>query len=752
MKNGLILINNFGTKKWLVFIIAVLLVADLVILLDIPFLRQVLGFLFLTILPGFLILWILKLNKIGLTEKFVLSVGLSISFLLFFGLLLNNTSLAINYNLPLSTIPLLISFNIAVIILAIIGCKINKEPLFTLPNLNLSTSEKAFLIIPFLFPALSIFGMYVMNTTDNNAILMFMLFLIPIYIAFVCFFNHEFSERLYPVVIFLISVSLLLMLALRSNHIIGVDTHHEYYFFAITLDRLQWRVLGHSTLDACVSSSLLPTIYQSILNIPSEFLFKILYPLLFSISPLIIYIISRRYVGELYGFLTSFYFMSLANFLWTSAHTRTNTAILFFALAMMTLFNERMDPLKKRILFIVFITSCMVSHYSTTYIFFFIMLVSFLAIEALSKKYAFKRVISLTVLILFATMIFFWYSQVTETTFNVGVRFVEDTFSNLNRFFLEESRSGVTQAMLGKDIEQKGIPHQIEFMLTWLTFLFIGIGIITFIRRCKEMSFPEENFNKTDFLKEKFEVEYFVVALVCTGLFVAIVLTPYITVGYSLDRTYLFGIVVLSVFFVIGGIIVAKYLNKLLAVLLGKASTNFSFKKKTILKKQKEEKKALQNPLRKSIDEKEPLQVRAYLIILLILIPYFLSVTGVSYQMFGVPRAITLNSEGEQYDRYYVHDQESSGARWLKEYRERKSGRICTDHQGLYKLISQGKINIGSIDERSLFKNKELPKGYIYIRILMWSSGSYDISEISNRLYKTNKVYDSDVAIYKKEK
>ena len=71
MQDKSILLNNFGTKKWFVLIIVIILLIDIVILLDIPFLRQILGFLFLTILPGLLILQILKLNKIDFLEKFV---------------------------------------------------------------------------------------------------------------------------------------------------------------------------------------------------------------------------------------------------------------------------------------------------------------------------------------------------------------------------------------------------------------------------------------------------------------------------------------------------------------------------------------------------------------------------------------------------------------------------------------------------------------------------------------------------------
>ena len=760
---------TFGHKEWFVFILSILLLSDIAILLNIPFIRQIFGFLFLTILPGLLILQILKLNKIGDTEKFVLSVGLSISFLMFFGLLINNLSLGLGYETPLSTISLLISFNIILIVLAIVGYKTNKLPVFSPTNLNLNISEKAFLIVPILFPALSIFGMHVMNTTDNNIILMFLLFLIPIYVIFVCIFNHKFPKRMYPVVIFSISISLLLLMALRSNHIIGADTHREYYFFLTTLDNLHWGVLGHSSIDACLSISLLPTMYHSILNTSSEFLFKILYPLIYSIFSLAIYILSKKYVGELYGFLASCFLMFQANFLWTTSNSRTCIAVLFFALAMMILFNDRIDPLKKRILFIVFMASCMVSHYATTYIFFFILLGTFVGIELLSKKYRFKKVISLTIVSLLFAFIFFWYSQVTETAFRYGVYFIEDTLTNLNMFFIEESRQTDVQAMLGEDIMQKGIPHKIEFFFTWLTFVLIGVGIITLLRRYKEMSVPELKFKKPDFLKEKFEVTYFVIALICVGLLVAVVALPYISIGYSLDRVYSIVITILSVFFVIGGITLSKHFFFFTKHFLSKERT--CAKKETLFAKQKAftEKcyrssfgKAFLFKKRFVLQEKQKSstkntsRVLAYLIILLVLIPYFLCVTGLIYNIFGVPRAIILNSEGEQHDIYFVHDQDSYCAKWLSEYGE-SNLRMYTDHHyGFDIMISQGKINPTSIWRKYLLSpNEELTSGYIYLRYPNYRGksatkfGYHNIEEIFKAIYKINKIYDNDVWIYK---
>ena len=657
---------EFGAKEWFMSVVSMLVLTDLVILLDIPFLRQILGFLFITLLPGLLIVQVLKINKLEVTEKVVLLVGLSISFLMFFGLFINSLSLIIGYKTPLATIPLLISFNIAFVALAIIEYKINEDVLYSIPDLNLTVSEKLFLIIPIFFPVLSIFGMHMMNTTNNNIILMLLIFLISSYVTFVCFFNQKFPERLYPVVIFLISISLLLLLSLRSNHIIGVDTHMEYYFFQTTLNRLHWSVFGHSTLDACLSISLLPTIYKSILNINSEFLFKILYSMIYSVSPLVIYILSNKYIGEFYAFLASCFFMFQSVFLWTEYNARTNLAVLFFAFSMLVLFSNKIDMPKKRLLFIIFMASCIVSHYSTTYIFFFIMFVAFIGLKTLSKKYAFKKIISSRIVILFFIMIFLWYSQVTETAFNAGVRFVEDTFDNLNMFFIKEMRSEPAQSLLGGDVEQ-GIPEKLKFLFTWLTFIFISIGVFTLIRRYREMSFQELNFRKLDFLRNKFEVIYFMLVVVCSGLSVIIISLPHVSVGYGMERAYSIVITILSVFFVIGGIVLSKHLK-----------------------------------------------VQPYLIILLVLIPYFLCVTGVTYNIFGVPHSILLNSEGEQFDELYVHDQESFCAKWLKVHSQDKTG-VYTDFHGRFGLLSQAGFSPNSVNWYNLVHHEKID-GYIYLR------------------------------------
>ena len=751
--------KSLGTGNFFLLLIALLILTNLAIFLNIPFLRQILGFFFLTILPGLLILHVLKLDKIGSTEKVVLLVGVSISFLMFFGLLVNNLSLSLGYETPLSTISLLIAFNIAFVVLAIIGCKINKEPILSLPNIELTASEKSFLVVPILFPALSIFGMHVMNTTDNNIILMFLLFLIPVYVVFVCFFNQRFSKRLYPAVIFSISLSLLLLVSLRSNHIlIGSDTGRELYFFRTTLSNLRWSIIGHSTFDACLSISILPVIYQSILRVNEEYLFKILYSLIFSISPLAIYILSKKYIGSLYAFLASFFFMSQMTFLWTPSEVRTNTAILFCLLAIMTLFNDNISKVNKKILFIIFLASVTVSHYSTTYIFFFLLLLTWFGVQILQKIASYKRKsvmlserqsveegnspllrngstfesgdvvsrttdlkspqlrkgVTITVITLFFTIIFFWYSQLTETAFSAGVGFIQRTFLNLNEFFLWESRQSGLPALFGKGgrgILHTDAPVKIEFYTTWMTFILMGIGVVSMLYRYRKMLSPVGTINsKSKFLKTEFETEYVAMAIGCLALLIVMIALPFVSKGYDIQRLYLQMVIVLSLCFVLGGIT----LSSILQFVFTKGM--FWFRGLKSYRGRKIYKNTIQSKHNKHIE------IQPFLVILIILIPYFLSSTGATYQIFGIPRAITLNSGTNSTG--IIYDQDSYGAKWLEQYRD-KEEMIYTSGYGFEVLGSQGKIPPDEVNMNLVLvyeENREIT-GNIYLRHLQVVDG-----------------------------
>ncbi|MBI2859919.1 MAG: DUF2206 domain-containing protein [Chloroflexi bacterium] len=692
-------LRSAGPLRLAIIVAGLLLAMNAAVLLDVPVLRQVLSFFFLTFIPGALLLVILRLHRLGLAEKIVLSLGLSVSFWLFFALAMNALSLAVGYTRFLSQTPLLIASNVATVALTTLACKRGKGLAFSLSGFGLSVREKALLVVPALLPLLSILGMRVMNVTDNNMILLAMYLLIAGFVIFVSTY-HGVSERLYPASLYLISFALLIVLAFRSNHLVGSDTHTEFYFFQRTIENMHWKVLGPDMLDAALSITLLPAIYQSFLSINPEYLFKVMFSLFFSISPLAVYVIARKYIGGRYAFIAAFFFMAQFTFVWAAGNARTIMAIMFFALAIMALFKEGISGPARKLLFIVFAASVIVAHYSTAYIFLFVLMVVVAGMQALPGALARlrrpvvsasgvdgqeillprrrglqvwpPRGITVTLVALLFAVAFFWYGQVTLAAFGASVSVLMDALFSLNQSFSPQAKGASVTAAAGAGITVA--PQYVRMVVSWLAILFIAVGSLGTLSRYERMvRLPGSDNAKPGYLRSRFDIEYLFLGLAGCAILVLLVVLPWVSVQYDMERTFFQLMVVLSVFFVIGGVMLARLFR-----------------------------------------------TRWQWIVLPVMVLFFLSTTGVTYQLSGYPASLTLNSQGREYELWYVHDQESHAARWLKVNGEDNS-RIFTDvGLGERLLPSQGGIDrsrvVGSF--AALHKAGEYIDGYVYLSYL----------------------------------
>ena len=660
--------KGVSAKRFSLLTLVFLLATGAAILLDIPILRQVLAFLFLTILPGLLILYLLKLNKLELAAKTVLTVGLSIAFLMFFGLFLNWTLLAIGYTTPLSTTSLVIVFSITFLIMCLVAYRTNREAFSPdLSDFKLNTADKALLVLPAIFPLLGIYGMHLMNTTDNNVVLMVLLFLVPAYAILITFQRHKITSNIYPIAIIMISFARLSMFWLRSEHILGYDIHHEYYLFHMTLANSHWSILEYSTLDSCLGISLLPAIFQSLLNVSwEEYLFKGIYVLVCTLIPLTVYIISKKYLGASYAFLAALFFISQTAFLSTAGNPRTGLAIFFFGLSIMVLFHKKITEVNRKGLFIILMAATIVSHYSTAYIFFFLLLFTYL-LGLIFKRYTTSKNINLISISLFFISSFVWHSQLTQSPFVGAVRFFRETIREFQNFFVEEARHVSLGPLFGEELATP-IFSQANLVIHWATFAFIGVGIIVALLKRREMvSLPHETNSTPGSLKARFEMEYLLLALVCAGILVAMVALPYLSIGYGIGRLFSQLAVILSGFFVLGGVLLSKYIR-----------------------------------------------ISPHLLLLLVLVPYFLFTTGAIYEVSGMHTDIFLSSKAPASGYLIVHDHESQATQWLKENRDENSQIYATDWGGIRRLQSQGKISWRLIDGESFARQEEI-NGYLYL-------------------------------------
>ena len=697
-----------------------LLIMSLSIIFDIPVLRQILGFIFLTFVPGWLILYILKLNKLGMTEKFVLSVGLSIAFTIFAGLLINMIYPLFGYPMPLTTNSLLISFGIITLILAVIAYFRNKDITFVnISIFQLNNTEKIYLLLPAIFPLLAVLGMRIMNVYGNNIMLMVLLSLIPVYIIFMAIMHNKVPDRVYAPIIFCVSISFLLMFAFVSNYIYGSDSHSEFFLFGLTMANGHWQVFQNSPLDSSLSISILPTVYQSFMNMNTEYLFKFIYVLPFSMTPLVIFIFSKKYLSNIYAFLSSIFLMAQYAFLSQTMAYRNYLAILFFGLSIMIIFHNQLSIANKRLLFIIFSVSVIMSHYSTAYIYFFLLLFTWIGCSLIYRITLFRKnpyflqvgnprnlsrdtfnrnSIPINAVMLIFIILFFWYGVATGAAFSSGVKFVGETVVHLQDMFNAEMRTSQVYEALGSTLPASITPTAssaltyLNFITSWLSVIFIAIGVLSLFIRQK-------------YIKEwRMDIEFVILAFVCSTILAVSIILPYVLVGYSFGRMYYQCMVILSPFFVIGGTIMTRLMH---------IKTKWS-----------------------------------YLIILAVLIPLSMNTSGILPQYISRPVSIILNSPTKVNDPYYIYDSDFYGAQWIEDYATLES---ITDYSGKLGLINPAMVGqLTQTENGYIFLGYDNVVNHIFLTNDNGNGETTSIVEIVNKFNNKNLIYcTNDSQIWK---
>lgn len=661
-------------RKDILYVFLMLIITDLVIFSDSAYLRPIIPFIFFNIVPGYLLLEILKLDEIKFLERIILSVGLSVSLLMVTGLILNSFYPIILK--PLSLIPILISLNILVLFLLII-CFLRVEKINFSCKINNLDGNLNPLLFSILFPLLMIIGSYIMNYYSNNTILLVTLISIPIYLIWITISRKKIHHATYPFAIFNIALALLIMNGLPSNYLIGRDVHWEYYFFKTTIQSNHWNAFLHipySGYNACISITILPTIYHTLLDISSLYIFKFYYGLLGAVIPLGVYLISERILKDnSMAFYAALLFVFQFSFIYLLGWTRQLIALLFFTLAVMIILNPGIKDYAKKILFLIFLISTVFSHYTTSYIFLIIIgLIPIILgiskklspisskLNCMERKYEkfnfnkknYSQFTSISLAILFFIVIFAWYAQVTARPFNDMISFISNTLFSMGNFFAEDMRNNSELALVGVGLGD--LPNKMSAYVHQIIFVIIGIGALILLI-------------KPNYTKYTINIEYLIAVIISMGILASFIALPFVSQGYGGTRLYTQLLVILAPVFVIGVQSITKFIKN----------------------------KNLNIPL-----------------ILTMLILLFSCTTYLQYHFYGIPYSYAYDNDSVQYYETHIYDSEVVGAQWLHNYGENIT--IYSDAFGSSR-IRLGFNNYPQINSK-LFRTNQTIDGYIYLR------------------------------------
>jgi len=610
----------------LVIIMLLQLMVYVTMFFDIPVARQVLGFVYFTFLPGFIVLKLLKLNVLDKVEIVLFSVGLSVAFLMFAGLIINEIGLLLGISQPLSSMHLILILNSCILLGGVLTC-LRDERIILYKDQSLKASLFALIFVS--LPVISVVGALWVNIHESNSILLFMMAVISLTFAIGVVSTKLLPSKLYALVVFVIAVSLLYHSLFISNYVVsyGSDAPTELCVFRNTQNNGYWGSTEfYPRFSSMLSITILPTLYSNLLNIDSTLTFKILFPLIFSFVPLGLYQVWRKYIGDKCAFIAAFLFMAQQTFYFEMiALNRQMIAELFFVLLLLVVLNQKMKPNSRMLCFIIFSIALVISHYGLSEIFLFFfsltLVVSFLTQRADGN-------IKASMVVLFFVITFSWYIfALRSAVFDDILKYGEFVYSQLGEFFNPASRGEMVLRGLGLE-SSPTVWNSISRGFAYLVQFFIVLGFVGLI---------------TKRVKVHFERSYLTFVSLSILLLCALILVPGLATSFKMTRFYHILLFFLAPLIVIG----VRFLFELLS------------------KRKKE--------------------LKVSILLLIILVPYFLFQTNFMFEVtesdsWSLPLSKYRMSSLKLYGHLgYIDSYSVFGAQWLSRNMDIERTQIYAD-------------------------------------------------------------------------
>lgn len=689
--------------------------------LQIPIIRQFIGFIYLTFVPGILILRVLKIHKLGNIETLLYTVGLSIATLMFTGLLMNTVYPVLGIFVPISVVPLVITISVIVLALCVL-CYIRDKDYSDPSFISIGNVLSVPILFLCLLPFLAVFGTYLVYYHESN-ILLTLLIVIIVFIVCLVGFDRFIPRKVYPLAIFIIAIALLYHRSLISPYLLGPDIPTEYSLCKSVVTNSYWDSSRAISYNALLSVTILPAIYTIILNIDPTWIYKIIYPFILSLVPLGLYHVFQSQMDEKTAFLSAFFFMSFHTFFITLTYmARQQIAELFFVLLILLLLDKKMDAPKRIALSILFSASLIVSHYGLSYIYMLYLPFVLIIFNFMKSKSITKSKNSGINIILYFVMCLTWYMHVSNAAlFETLVHIGDHVYTSIStEFFAVEARDPILSKLLGLE-SALSFWRGIGYKMYQVTLFFIVVGVLKLFLKQREM---------------KFDREYQAYTFTSMLLLLLVIILPFFATNISTSRIYHITLFFLSPFCIIGGVTVISGFLRL-------------FKSKFIYL------------------NSHP----TGLLVLVVLIPYFLFSTGFVFEVVGdAPSSLSLGLERMKhnndvnvtvgFNQDYRWDQEVASAKWLAKTKEKDAkvyadrtcgGTVLTLYGMMHEEISEiSKITELTKEEYVYLRYMNVVNGLMIEKLPKYRSGVwniYNITEISPLFEQKNKIYSNGGSI-----
>jgi len=518
--------------------------------LDVVFLRPLIGLIYLTFIPGILLLRVFKIHGLSNVEALMYASGLSIATVMFIGFLSNTFFPFFGVDRPITTLPLLAIFTATVVVLCILAYIRDRD--FSQPSF-IETKGAASPPVVFLciIPFVSIAGAQLMNIAGDNQLSMLVLVLIasiPLLMIF-----GRIPRKLYPLAVFVAAIALLLNVSLITPYVTGFDVQGEYFFATLVSASGLWNPAIANDYNSVLSVAMLAPVISAICNLSIAVVFKVVYQLFFALVPLGLYLIYERQTSDKAAFLSVFYFMSIFSFYALMTQLmRQEIAELFVVLLILLIIDKKMKN-ERYLLFVIFGFGLVVSHYGLAFLYIVLLIPALLLLASgrllkTSKSDQTKRsaAIPIVLVLLFIVLALSWYLSVASShAIGTVASVLSHGFSNVANIFSLQAGTPLGAVLLATTPMR-----EITLCLSLIAGLLIVLGFLALIRKPRDMPFTQEYF-----------------LLICANVAVIAIgfLLPLLFQWNTL-RVYEVALIVLAPLFVLGGTAFFKAITRVAGV------------------------------------------------------------------------------------------------------------------------------------------------------------------------------------------
>ena len=726
--NTIITPSDWQFNKLLVFSLvlsagAVIFAAFLYIGISVPVLTQVCGFIFITFIPGILLLRILRIHNTGWIECLAYSVGLSLALDMAVMVAINFMLPAAGIPQPLTVVPISIAFAVVTSIL-ILAAHIRDRAFTPPPSETQAIYWPPFLLLTLLLAA-TILAAKMADTLSNNTLLVICLIAIAA-IVLIAALGRFIRPAQYPFAIFIIGLCLLYQTTLMTPYLIGSDIYTEYAYYNLVSISGIWDPGTTGIVNSCLSITLLAPLYSIFMNIAGVWIFKAIYPLIFALMPVIMFQIFRIQAGPRVSFLAVFFFLAVPTFsLEMISLCRQQVAELFLVLLVLLLVDRRMAILSKLIMACIFAAGIIVSHYGIGTIG-FIYMALFLPLVLVIRSNWFRRfwgwlsrnaislpsaLLSLPVwsLAIVVTFFFvfglFWYSftaaginyiRLTEfwtlqsSDISSTFRQILQTGEGITHFLDFSGRDVLVRTALGLDFADASLPGRIFRIIQLLTQLLLIIGILRLIFKPGGL---------------KFVPEYLALCIINGMLLAGCILLPGFAERFNTTRMYHLALITLAPFVILG------------CKALWEACVYF---RSTIIR------------ANSHTANTPPVENGPALIALIVLLPYFIFCSGLVFELSGqsitdrvdTPYSIALSKYRLDLTSSFSA-RDGTAATWLSHHSDADDTVLMDQHTGRFLDLMDVRGKQDSLTTDAVYP---LSSGYIFLTAWNTTKGEVPIA------------------------